>query len=229
VLVLLVMIALKAKHYYLAPAFTALLAAGAVAVTRFAAARRWPWLAPAYALLVLLGGALIAPLAIPILPPETLVRYTHAIGITEPRSERHRPAKLPQTFADMHGWEEMVATVARVYDSLPPEERARCAIFASNYGEAGAIDFFGPRYKLPKASCGHNSYWLWGPANPEADIVITVGEDPEDVAESFHEVTEAARFSHEYNMPYESDLPILIGRRPRMSWREIWPNTKDYI
>src|SRR5206468_2912066 len=106
---------------------------------------------------------------------------------------------------------------------------ARCAIFASNYGEAGAIDTYGPALGLPRAHSGHNNYWLWGPPRPDADIVITVGETIEDVSQSFEDVRVAGVFSHPWNMPYESHLPILIGRGPRTSWREIWPHTRKFI
>ena len=71
---------------------------------------------------------------------------------------------LPQHFADEFGWPEMVATVAGVYDSLPPDERAETAILAGNYGGAGAIYFFGPHYGLPKAISAHQNYYYWGTA-----------------------------------------------------------------
>jgi hypothetical protein len=61
----------------------------------------------------------------------------------------------------MFGWPEMVQQVARVYYALPPEDREKAALFAGNYGEAAAIDFFGPRYGLPKAISGHQTYFLW--------------------------------------------------------------------
>ena len=146
-----------------------------------------------------------------------------------PVVSRHRPAKLPQTFADMFGWEDMVAAVARVYHNLPPDEQKSCIIFAHNYGEAGAIEFFGKKYGLPRVISGHNSYYLWSPQSISAKVVITVGEDPEDVAKSCRSVTRATVFSTEYNMPYESDLPILIGRDWKRPWSEIRPQTKMYI
>src|SRR5436309_6524310 len=110
----------------------------------------------------------------------------------------------------------MVAHVTTVYNDLPPEERPRVLIFCSNYGEAGAIDFFGGSHGLPRASSGHNNYWLWGPQNPSADIVITVGESREDVESSFRRVTLAATVVSEYARSFETDLPIYIGREPKM-------------
>src|SRR5207245_10844195 len=178
---------------------------------------------------VRLIGAVSGPFVAPVLPPATCVRYAARLGIREPRSERHRPAKLPQQYADMFGWEEMVAAVARVYRQLPPAERKRCVLYAHNYGEAGALEWFGRKYDLPKVGSGHNNYFLWGPPDTAADVVINLGEDSSDVAKSFESVQRGATFSDEWNMLYESDLPIMIGRRLRMPWRRIWPSTKDYI
>ena len=101
--------------------------------------------------------------------------------------------------------------------------------FTSNYGEAGAIDFFGKKYGLPKAISGHNNYWLWGPGNYTGEIVITVGESLEDVKKTFDQVELGATVVSEYAMPYESDLPVYICRKPKVSLPEVWPRVKDFI
>ena len=97
----------------------------------------------------------------PVLPVEKFIAYQNALGIAPPKTEVGHQGVLPQHFGDQFGWEEMTAKVAEVYHSLPPEERDQAAIFADNYGEAGAIDLFGKRYNLPKAISGHQSYHLW--------------------------------------------------------------------
>jgi len=227
--ILVVFIATQAKTYYLGPYYPLLLAAGGVATERFARARQIGWLPPALAGLWIAGGAALAPIVIPVLAPERLERYMQALHFQEPASERHRPPRLTQTFADQFGWEEMVAKVARVYESLTPGERARCGIFASNYGEAGAIDFYGRKYGLPRAMSGHNNYFLWGPGTRPVDIVITVGEAREDVEKSFRRVVEVDRTRNAWCMPYEDDRPILIGRDPKARLEDLWPRTRKYI
>jgi hypothetical protein len=164
-----------------------------------------------------------------VLPIQTFIRYEDFIGLHPGSGERGPSGKLPQMYADMFGWENQVATVARVYNTLTPEEKARTIIFCSNYGQAGAIDFFGKKYGLPKAASGHNSYWYWGARNWDADMVITVGESREDVEKTFGQVDQAATVVSEYARPFETDLPIYIGRKPKMSLREVWPRCKDFI
>jgi hypothetical protein len=229
VAILIVFFILKAKTYYLAPAYPMLLAAGAFAIETFIQERQWNWLKPATVSVLVSGGIATAPFAMPVLPVETYIRYQDFLGIQAPQTERHKFGKLPQGYADMFGWENMVATVARVYNSLSPEERAKCAIFTSNYGEAGAIDFFGKKYGLPKAISGHNNYWLWGPGNYTGEIVITVGPRLEDVKKTFDQVELGATVVSEYAMPYESDLPVYICRKPKMPLKEVWPRVKNYI
>jgi hypothetical protein len=137
-------------------------------------------------------------------------------------------SEMPQHLADQFGWPELVEKVAQVYNSLPPEESARAAIYGSNYGQAGAVDFFGRQYGLPRAISGHQNYFLWGPRGATGEVVITIGEAPEDVAKSFEEVTIAAQPYHPYAMPWENRHPICIARRPRADMGEIWPQVKKY-
>jgi hypothetical protein len=218
----------RAKPYYLAPIYPVLFAAGAVGIESWTADRQRPLVRGLVLVLLISTGAALAPFAKPLLPVETYIRYAAMLGLEPAADERHRMGRLPQHFADMHGWPGLAATVAAVHRTLPPEERARACIFGQNYGEAGAIDFFGPRLGLPKAISGHNSYFLWGPRNCTGDIVIVIGDDRESLAEVFEDVEQAATFRCANCMPYESNLPIWIVRRMRFPMAEIWPQTKHY-
>ena len=227
------MIVMRAKIYYLLPAYPTLFAAGGVWWEGFFArlagrGRAWRRLKPAAVAALLVGGAITAPLALPVLPVETFIRYQRALGLEAPRTERLRLAELPQHYADMFGWEEMTETVARVYHSLPAEEQPRCAIFARNFGEAGAIDFFGARYGLPKSIGKHQNYFLWGPRDYTGECVITVGEKLEGVQKSFNQIELAATFTHPYVLPHENNLPVFVCRQPKKPLKEIWPQVKCY-
>lgn len=228
-ILLVLMIVLNGKGYYLAPVYPILFAGGALVVERLARRPGWGWLKPATITLLILGGALIAPMALPVLPVETFIKYSTALGLNEGvKTENLRLGKLPQHYADMFGWEEMAAAVARVYNSLPPEERAKCAIYANNFGEAGAIDFFGKKYNLPKSISGHQNYYFWGPRDYTGEVVITVGERLEDVSKSFNQIELADTVKHEYAIPHENNLPIFICRQPKRPLNEIWPDTKCF-
>ena len=136
----------------------------------------------AYPVLIALSGVLLAPLAVPLLSPENYIRYTAALHLEQPRIERKITGlgPLPQIYADQFGWDEMAASVARVYNALPKNVRARTAIFGQNYGEAGAIDFFGPKYGLPPAISGHQNYFLWGPRGFTGESLIVMDASIED-------------------------------------------------
>jgi hypothetical protein len=218
----------KAKFYFLSPAYPMLFAAGALVIEDFIQQRQWNWARPALIVFLLIGGMVIAPLAIPVLPVETFIKYSSALGIGEVKTERHRPGRLPQSYADMFGWEEMVATVAKVYHSLSPEDRAKACISAGNYGEAGAIDFFGKKYNLPKAICGHNNYWLWGPRDCTGEVIIEMGGTEEGLKNIFHEVELAAVFTNAFCMPYENNLPIFICRQLKIPIAEAWRLNKKF-
>ena len=129
----------------------------------------------------------------------------------------------------MFGWEEKAAAVASVYAKLSPEERADCAIFASNYGRAGAIDFFGKAYGLPDAIGDHNNYWIWGPRGHTGKLVIVLGRSLGERASMFESVEVAATVPHSgYCMPYEDDLSVFVCRNSNVPLAKLWPELKHF-
>jgi len=221
-----VFVALKGKNYYLAPIYPMLLAAGAVVCERLIERTRQNWLKPALALLLLAGGAWLAPVVVPVLPVEKFITYMNALPFKLPRSERrHFGAVLPQHYADQFGWEEMTAAVARIYNSLPPEDRPKTAIFGNNYGQSGAIDFFGPKYGLPKSIGGHQSYWLWGPRDYTGEIIIVLGDRRESIEPKCASVQEFDVTFSPYALEHD---PIFLCRGLKWNLQEIWPKTKNW-
>jgi hypothetical protein len=223
---LVLFIAMKGKNYYLAPAYPMLLAAGAVAFEQITS-RRMVWSRAAYVVLLVAGTAILAPLSAPILPVETYIRYQKALGLEPPKAENQRTGALPQYFADEFGWEEMTRAVAQVYYSLSPAERATTAIFANSYGQAGAIDFFGPRYGLPKAIGGHQNYWYWGPRGYTGETVIVLGSDGSGDREHFATVEAAGRAGHRYSR-LDEHFDIFLCRRLNVSLQTLWPEVKHW-
>jgi 4-amino-4-deoxy-L-arabinose transferase-like glycosyltransferase len=211
VAILLVLVAVGGKFYYLAPMYVVLLGAGAVAAER--ALRR-----PARRVLTVLAvaaGLLTSPIALPVLPPAAL----NSVPVH----------KLNPELAETLGWQELVDTVAQVYQSLPPEERATAVIFTANYGEAGAIDLLGPARGLPAAISGHNNYWLWGPGQARVGTTIAVGVRRERLEAVFGEVTLAGRIANAYGVDNgEQGAPVWLCRQQKLSWVEAWPSVKHY-
>jgi Dolichyl-phosphate-mannose-protein mannosyltransferase len=220
---------LHGKVYYLAPAYPMLFAAGGIVTENWIERRGTAWLKTAIVDILVAAGGILAPFAIPILPVESYIAYQKALHLEPPRTEQHKMGPLPQGYADMFGWPEMVGKVAEVYGKLTPQEKSKCAIFAQNYGEAGAIDFFGPKYGLPHALSGHNNYFLWGPGQYTGDVMIVMGDRREVLEKYFDSVELGAVFENPYVMPYENDMPIWICRGAKIPLKELWPRVKVYM
>jgi hypothetical protein len=174
-------------------------------------------------------GVVSLPFALPILPVQKFIAYSKALGRT-PRSEEHtRLADLPQQYADMFGWEGLARAVAESYRALPTDLRSRCAVYAGNYGEAGAIDFFGPKLGLPHAISGHNSYWFWGPRGWDGSVMLVIGGSREDQLHWFESAEEVAIADSPYAMPYERRLPIWLCRNLKVPVDRAWREAKLFI
>jgi hypothetical protein len=229
-IVLGIFIALGGKSYYPLPAYPILMAAGGVAWERLATLPSRRWLRIAFPSLLILGGLATVPFGVPLLPVGVFLRYSRLLPIARyAKTERDATAALPQLYADMFGWRDTVQTIARVYHDLPKSEQADCAILTGNYGEAGAIDYFGPPLGLPKAISGHNSYFYWGPRNYSGACVILFGDRSEELKGLFGEVQQVATISSPLAMPVEQNLPVYLCRKPRAPLAELWPHFKMII
>jgi hypothetical protein len=219
---------LGAKPYSLAPAYPILFAGGAIIVERLGG-RAGGLLKSAYVVVLLVSGLLLAPLAMPILPPATFAAtYGFLSGTGDAAAGQEAQGIFPQPLGDRFGWDTMTRTVAGTYDGLPAEERARACIFTSNYGEASALNFLGERYGLPPAISGHNNYYLWGPGICTGEVMITVGLARGDVGQLYAGVERAATVTCRYCMPEENDVPVYVATKPTAPIRELWPHTKHF-
>jgi hypothetical protein len=218
----------SAKAEYLAAAYPMLFAAGGVFWERLFAARRIGWASSVLATLAVLGGAVAAPMVIPILSEERLIAYSRALGLKVKSAEKKELAELPQHFADMHGWQEIVAAVASAHGRLTPDERRGAAILVGNYGEAGAIDLFGGAHGLPRAISGHNNYWLWGPGGANGRVMVLLGGTRDYHEQTFESVEEAGIVECTYCMPHENGKRVFIGRGAKVSMDELWAKKKRF-
>jgi hypothetical protein len=141
------------------------------------------------------------------------------MGLTDARKD----------YADMFGWQELTASTAAVYRSLPPGERRHAVIWALNYGEAGAIDLYGPRYGLPHVISSHLTYYYWKPAHVDDRTVIVLGYPESVVRRYFAEVHRAGVIHNAYGVKNEEDgRPIYVCHRPRVNLDLVWPALRRY-
>lgn len=215
------------KSEYTAAAYPLLFACGAVAIERLARARRRVAV-PVIAGLLVVTGIVFAPFAMPILPEESHIRYSKALGVAPSTPEHKELAELGQFFADMHGWQELARNVSAAYLAIPEAERTTTVAFVNNYGEAAALELYARRYPLPRVICNHNSYWLWGVGATPITTFIRLGGKREEYFESYADVTPAGAHRCRYCMPYENNLGIFIARRRHVPIEKAWPKYKHF-
>jgi 4-amino-4-deoxy-L-arabinose transferase-like glycosyltransferase len=217
---LLLFVVAQGRGYYLAATYPMLYAAGAVWSEQWLAARQRPF---AGALQAIVCTALIIDIAI-------------TAAVTLPMAPVNSTwwniaVKLNEDFAEEIGWPELVDTVAKIRDSLPPEDRAHLGILGTNYGEAGAINLYGPRYGLPTAISGVNSFWQRGYGNPPPETLIIIGLPGGYVETKFAACEVAGHTWNRYGIANEetrSHPDIFVCRHLRESWPEFWKSFRYF-
>jgi hypothetical protein len=224
-----VLFALHGKNYYLAPAYPMLLAAGAVVIDFGFNRPANAWLKPAIVILLLAGGAHLAPVTVPILSPDHFLAYMKRLPFKLPVMEhQHERAALPQWYADQFGWQEIVDETALAWNQIPQTERAGCAIFAQDYGQAGAIDFLGRRYGLPSALSGHQTYFLWGPRGYSGQCMIILGQSKQ-ALERYFDSVQFVGISPDNPYALETEIGVDICRGPKFgTLAQLWPELKKW-
>ena len=217
----------SSKAEYLSSSFPILFVGGGLFLENLFEGKKLFWPKPAI-FVVLALSIWIAPLAVPVLPLKSYIKYAEFFGIKPSSSEKKELGKLPQFFADMFGWKEMTEQVVNTYNKLTSEEKQTCVIYCGNYGEAGAINFLGKKYHIAPAISGHNNYYLWGPVRKNIKVVIVIGSSEKSLSQLFGEVISADTLHLKYSMPYENNQPVWICKKPRKTIQEVWPSTKHY-
>ncbi len=218
-------VAFSAKGYYIAGIYTPLLCAGWVAVERVWHARPVWRFGTAGALLV--SALLLAPFTIPALSAQGLIAYSKSLGIT---GRNGTAAHLVQPlFADEFGWQRLAARVAHFYAGLPPAQRTRTAIFSDTYAGAAAIEFYGPRYRLPQPISAQNEYYLWGTRGYDGSSVLAIGASQADLLRAlFHRVVLLGTFEDPYRWAIEGPTPIYLCTQPVAPLKDLWPRLRWY-
>jgi hypothetical protein len=226
---LVLLFCLHARTWMLAELFMPLIAAGAVGVEEIAAGRDWGKTMKSSAVAVMVaGGLLVAPSSLPILPIESLPSFADRFGFILRTADKSSIlySKYPVHIGLRIGWEELVGQVADVYNELPAEERDAAGIYASWYGPASAIDYFGPAYGLPHAVSESLTYYLWGPGT-SWDVMIVLIAGPNVMSPFFQECEKKGPVINEYTIPI-NQLNIYVCRKPKLPPEKIWPHMEAY-
>jgi 4-amino-4-deoxy-L-arabinose transferase-like glycosyltransferase len=215
---------LRGKPYYVGPIYPLLFAAGSVWLEQWGRRALRAGLVWGIGGLSVAFGLAVLPFGLPIVPPEPMARYAAAIGITAATTTNVGTAlPLPQDYADMTGWREKADAVARVYRSLPPAEQATAALYADNYGRAGALDLYGRRLGLPPVVSLAGSWYFFGAGDRLGPAVILLGVDPEEVQTlACDTVYVAERVRNPWGVDEEQDVPVTLCRGAKRDLRVVW-------
>jgi 4-amino-4-deoxy-L-arabinose transferase-like glycosyltransferase len=207
---------LGGKPYYPGAAYTFLLAAGTVPLNRGPSRRAIRVaLTAVLAASIVVFGAIGVISGLPVLPASTL-RTTQL-------------QKLNDALGDQIAWPKLVAQVAAAYRTLPAGQRSSTAILTGNYGEAGAIDRYGPQLGLPQAYCGSNSFWFLGPPPAAESAAIAVNVDPALLHREFTSVRLVSTFFNGLGVSDgEQGAQIFLVTGLKSSWAQSWPAFRSY-
>jgi hypothetical protein len=187
------------------------------------------WLKPTIAVILLASGAHLAPVVVPIFSPEKFIAYTRTLPFKLPVTEHsHAGFALPQWYFDQFGWKEIADAAEVTWKQIPADERNDCGIFAQDYGQAGAIDFFGRKHGLPAAMSGDRTYFLWGPHGYSGNCMIVL-DDRKDVLERYWEHVTLVTVSAENVYAGEREIPVFLCKGKKFySWTNVWPKLKRW-
>jgi hypothetical protein len=177
--VILLLLLGRAKSYYSMGIYPVLIAAGAVAIEQFTEGKTWiRWSLTA---LIVLVAATMTPLLLPVWKPEKLATFYRNYGVDKTgllKWEDQQNHYLPQDFADMLGWKELATKAEKFYNQLPDSIKKGTLVYCRNYGQAGALKFYG-RGKdfLQRIISDNGSFLLWIPIGRRFDHLVFIGRN----------------------------------------------------
>ncbi|MEI6682274.1 MAG: glycosyltransferase family 39 protein [Bacteroidota bacterium] len=228
ILLIMMMAGHSSRPDRIAAIYPFLMASGAVAMEQYLrpASRRAAQISTG--LLILAGGIMAAPVSCPLFSPAATKQYISRLGLHFDLEAGKMGEPLPQWLADRIGWRELTAEVARVYRSLPEKERQNCVIISTNYGEAGALELYGPEFGLPAVYATHNSFHSWGPPSDTVKTYIAVCIDEDDARKRFTSLEQVAEFHCPDCTRPQRVIPLFVLRGPTFSISREWANFKVY-
>lgn len=207
------------RGYYAAPLYPMLLAAGSVQWQHWLdrhspRMRRAGW---AVGVALLLCGMVVLRICLPL----AAVNSSHWALING----------FNPDFREEFGWPELARENARIWQILTAQEREHAVIFAGNYGEAGALELYGPQYGLPPVISTINSFWLRGPGDVVPQVMIVNGSSRKfwgNVCDSLELAGHTGNDAHIANEESEDHPDIFVCRGLRKPLDELWPKLPDF-
>lgn len=222
-------IATHGKDYYLAAAYPVMFVLGAVTLGHALGRRGGRAILALGSAAALALSAVMAPLALPVLPLPGLRAYVRALPMKPQQQERSfQGTELPQVFADQLGWRDLTAQVRAAWAQVPASERGRTGIKVDNYGEAAALDVYGAKAGLPPALSGHNQYFLWGLRGQQPVNLLVVQDHPERLAPYCRESRVLGLTGSPDAMAYENGKAIALCLGLKVDLKTLWPQLKSY-
>ncbi|WP_020576668.1 ArnT family glycosyltransferase [Actinopolymorpha alba] len=206
---------LGGKAYYALPVAVVLMAAGGESVAA------WLRRGRAAVRTSIAGVGLVAAVAtsivvaLPVLPPQALA-VVNAINKEQ---------------GEQVGWPSLVRAAAEGWSRIPEGQRDRSVVFTQNYGQAGAIELYGPDHGLPAPYSSHMSYADWGPPPDSADgPVLFVRQKDNRAAERFFtDCQQVATVDNGVGVENEEqNAAIVLCAGAVAPWSELWPDLRHF-
>ena len=221
------MLFLKGKNYYLLGMYPPLIALSAYLAGQYLTGV-WRFLKYVFLLSALtLHIPAIPAIGMPLMDYPDIENYSRGladvigpVGLVWEDGRRH---PIAQDFSDMTGWKELSDIVIKTYDSLDTPSKNTCTIYAENYGQAGAIKYYGKPLGLPEPISFSDQFRLWAPDSLDQRIFIYVNDDTSDIAKYFNRITKTGEVTNKYFR--ENGQPVYLCEDPRDSFYVYYAET----
>ena len=217
------LLALHGKPYYIGPVYPALFAAGAVQVEAMGETTAAEFVNWGAVTVLVAYGIVVSPLGLPFLQPERMADYGARLGRHRRAQDQYGRAASAAAGLRRHvGMEEAGRAVGADLPKPAGQAPGRAVILAGNYGEAGALGLYGPRYRLPPPVSPAGSFWFFGPGTRPGRVVLAIGLDPEVLGMGFQSVREVGRVGDPWAVAEERNVPIVLAAGPRRRLQQAW-------
>jgi hypothetical protein len=224
-IVLFLFLILKGKPYYSLGVYSMMFAFGGYCMEKYLSGNR-NWIKHTLIIFAIFFSVINLPFGLPMLPQKQMEKYCTFFSkyiTSEPmRGEANIFYPLPQDYMDMTGWKETAGLVFKAYNKLDSIQQMSCIIFANNYGQAAAIEFYGKQYHLPPVVCLHDSYIFWAPDSLSASNIIVTDNRLGDIPSLFNNYTETGEIKNPYFR--ENGLKVYLCQSPTTLLTEFFKN-----